>query len=61
MSELLHVGAIFEATHTRTGIRSRFRVEEHVNIGEGWMCLDLDRKHYGIVSSQHLTDLRKMG
>ncbi len=51
------LGAVFEATNVQTGIRSRFRAVEHFNIGEGWMCLDLDHKHRGIVASQDLVDL----
>lgn len=31
-----------EFTAVLYGARHRFRVEEHMNIGPGWMCLSLD-------------------
>lgn len=36
------LGTPFEAT--LNGVRSRFVKVEHVNIGEGWMCRELDGK-----------------
>lgn len=46
-----------EATNIETGIRSRFHFAEHFNIGPGWMMLDVDRKHRGVVSSFNLADV----
>lgn len=48
----------FIGLHVRTGVRSRFRVVEHSNIGRGWMMRDVDSKVPGIVSERELYGLR---
>jgi hypothetical protein len=35
---------LFEATHVSTGIRARYRVGEHLNVGEGWLMMGVDEK-----------------
>lgn len=38
-----HGGTVlFEATHVITGIRSRYRKGEHLNVGEGWLMMNVD-------------------
>jgi hypothetical protein len=61
MNRLARLGRYIEATNSETGVRSRFEFAEHVNVGPGWMMLDVDRKHRGVVSSFRLVDAVSLG
>jgi hypothetical protein len=49
---------IFEATHVPTGIRSRFKVVEHDNLGRGYMIRDTEGKIKGIISEWSLMNIK---
>jgi hypothetical protein len=48
---------LVDATHRPSGIRSRFRAVEHMNVGPGWMMVDVTGKVPGVVPDMLLDDL----
>lgn len=59
ISRLRKSGAsVFEATHVRTGIRSSFKVVDHVNVGCGYMIRDTEGKIAGLLSEWSLMHIK---
>lgn len=52
----MKVGTKFTATYK--GERHRFVVVEHVNVGDGWLCRELDGKlRPGVYSTSEMADI----
>lgn len=52
----MRVGSKFTATYR--GVTARFVVVEHVNVGEGWLCRELDGKlRPGVYPTTEMTDI----
>jgi hypothetical protein len=58
ISRLRKSGTTVAATHVRTGIRSRFRVVEHANIGRGYMTRDTEGRVSGLLSEWDLMNIK---
>lgn len=52
-------GSVYEAVHQPTGIRSRFKCVEHINVGQAWLMQDIEGKVSGMVIDDSLTEMTK--
>ncbi|WP_455233173.1 hypothetical protein [Geopseudomonas aromaticivorans] len=50
-------GSTYEAVHEPTGIRSHFKVVEHMNLGQAWMMRDTKGMVPNIVVDDSLIDV----